>query len=199
MCQRDTTVHHALWANRDQDERHIWQQFVEMVTQYPDAPIYHYGGYERRALAQLAKRYDPDAASLTKRLININHSIYGHVYFPVLSNSLKEIGHFLGAQWTSPHASGLQSLVWRHAWEHTQEAIYRAQLMTYNKEDCHALKILTDALSQFQQSAETLAAVDFADQRKRQTTEPRERLHGQFRALLAFAHFDYDNNLTMSH
>ena len=192
VCQRDTTVHHAFWADTDQDERHIWQQFVDMVTQYPDAPIYHYGGYERRAIAQLAKRYDPDAASLTKRLININHSVYGHVYFPVPSNSLKDIGHFLGAQWTSPHASGLQSLVWRHAWEQTQETTYREQLMTYNKEDCHELKILTGALSQFQQAAETLAAVDFADQRKRQTTEPRERLHGQFRALLTFTHFDYD-------
>jgi predicted RecB family nuclease len=46
-----------------------------MVTQYPDAPIYHYGGYERRAIAQLAKRYDPDAASLAKRLISSSWEI----------------------------------------------------------------------------------------------------------------------------
>src|SRR5215510_2000355 len=29
VCQRDTTVHHAFWADTDQDERHIWQQFVD--------------------------------------------------------------------------------------------------------------------------------------------------------------------------
>src|SRR5215510_462864 len=34
----------------------------------------------------------------------------------------KDIGNFIGAQWTSPQASGLQSLVWRHHWEHTQDA-----------------------------------------------------------------------------
>src|SRR5712691_8877053 len=68
VCQGDTTEHHAFWADTDKDERHIWQQFVDTVTQYPDVPIYHYGSYEPRAVAQLAKRYDTDAESLTKRL-----------------------------------------------------------------------------------------------------------------------------------
>src|SRR5712691_8710313 len=60
---------------------------------------------------------DTDAEGVTKRLVNVNRYIYGKVYFPVRSNGLKDIGHFIGAKWTSPHASGLQSLVWRHHWE----------------------------------------------------------------------------------
>jgi predicted RecB family nuclease len=122
VCQGDTTEHHSFWANTDQDEQRIWQQFLDMVTQYPDAPIYHYGSYEPRAIATLAGRYQADAESLTKRLVNVNRSIYGKVYFPVRSNGLKDIGHCIGAQWTSPHAFGLQSLVWRHQWESTQDA-----------------------------------------------------------------------------
>src|SRR4030095_6153010 len=82
--------------------------------------------------------------------------------------------------------------VWRHQWEHTQDATYRAILVTYNKEDCHALKSLTEAMSQIQQSADTLTAVEFADQRKRQTTEAGTQIHRQFRTILQFAHFDYD-------
>src|SRR5215475_4191618 len=140
VCQRDTTEHHAFWADTDQDERYMWQQFVDTVTQYPDAPIYHYGSYEPRAIATLAKRYETDAESVTKRLVNVNRHIYGKVYFPVWSNRLKDIGNFLGAKWTSPQASGLQSLVWRHQWEHTQEESYRDLLVTYNREDCQALK-----------------------------------------------------------
>jgi predicted RecB family nuclease len=112
VCQGDTTEHHAFWAGADQDERYMWQQFVEKVTQYPDAPIYHYGSYEPRAIATLAKRYATDAESVTKRLVNVNRHLYGKVYFPVWSNGLKDIGHCLGAKWTSPQASGLQSLVW---------------------------------------------------------------------------------------
>src|SRR5262245_37092535 len=121
VCQGDTTEHHAFWADTDQDDRHMWQQFVDMVTQYPDAPIYHYGSYEARAIVTLAKRYAIDAESVTKRLVNVNRCIYGKVYFPVRSNGLKSIGHYLGAQWTSADASGLQALVWRHHWERTQD------------------------------------------------------------------------------
>src|SRR4030095_2584535 len=70
VCQGDTTEHHAFWADTDQDEHHMWQQFVDKVQQYPDAPIYHYGSYEPRAIATLAKRYATDAESVIKRLVN---------------------------------------------------------------------------------------------------------------------------------
>src|SRR5215831_6110851 len=147
VCQGDTTEHYAFWADTDQDERHMWKQFVEKVAQYPEAPIYHYGSYEPRAIATLAKRYATDAESITKRLVNVNRYIYGKVYFPVRSNRLKDIGHCIGAQWTSHEASGLQSLVWWHHWEHTQEESYQDMLVTYNREDCQVLKLLVDELA----------------------------------------------------
>ena len=97
----------------------------------------------------------------------MNKHIYGKVYIPVGSNRLKDLGNFLGAQWTSPQASGLQSLVWRHHWEHTQDVTYRAILLTYNKEDCHALKLILEELSKIALSADLLSEVDFADKRKK--------------------------------
>src|SRR5215211_4718922 len=192
VCQADTMEHYAFWAETDHEEGHMWQQFVEKVQQYPEAPLYHYGSYEPRAVVTLAKGYHTDAESVRKRLVNVHRCLYGKVYFPVHSRGLKAIGHFIGARWTSPQASGLQSLVWRHQWEDTQESTYRDLLETYNREDCHALKLLTDELSRIQQSADTLATVDFADQRKRQTTATSEQIQSQFRATLKFAHFDYD-------
>jgi len=192
VCQGDTIEHHAFWADTDQDEHHMWQQFLDMVTQYPDVPIYHYGSYEPRAITTLAKRYDTDAESLTKRLVNVNGYIYGKVYFPVRSNRLKDIGHFIGAQWTSPHASGLQSLVWRHYWEETQDAQYREVLVIYNAEDCRALKLLVDELSKIQLSADTLSGVDYADKRKQPTTEISKEINSKFGTMLRFAHFNYD-------
>jgi len=164
--QGDTTEHHAFWANTDQDEHHIWQQFMEKIKQYPDAPVYHYGSYEPRAIATLARRYQSDAENLTKRLVNVNRYIYGKVYFPVRSNRLKELGAFIGAKWTSPDASGLQSLVWRHYWEETKEETHKDILLNYNAEDCRALHLLTDELSKIQYSSDILSEVDFADKRK---------------------------------
>jgi predicted RecB family nuclease len=192
VCQADTTTPYAFWADAAQDERHIWQQFVGLAGQYPDAPIYHYGSYEPRALATLAKRYHTDHERLTTRLVNVNQYIYGKVYFPVRSNRLKDIGQFIGAEWTSPQASGLQSLVWRHQWEHTQEAQYRDVLVTYNREDCQALKALTDTLFKIQHAADTLSEIDFADQPKQHATEVGKEVHSQFEAILKFAHFGYD-------
>jgi hypothetical protein len=192
VCQPETTAYHAFWADTDQDERHMWQQFVDTITQYPTAPVYHYGSFEPRALAQLAKRYGTDAESITKRLVNVNRYVYGKVYFPIRSNGLKDIGHCIGAQWTSPQASGLQSLVWRHHWEHTHDATYRDELVLYNKEDCYALKLLLDELSRIALSADSLSEVDFADKRKQPTTEMSGEIHSQFGAILKFAHFDYD-------
>ena len=192
VCQGDTTEHHTFWADTDQDEHHMWQQFLDTVTQYPDVPIYHYGCYEPRAIATLAKRYNTGGEFLTKRLVNVNRYIYGKVYFPVRSNRLKDIGHYIGAQWTSPQASGLQSLVWRYHWEKTQHAPYREVLVIYNTEDCYALKLLLDELSKIALSADILSEVDFADKRKQPTTEVSEEIHSQFGAILRSAHFDYD-------
>jgi predicted RecB family nuclease len=192
ICQDNTYTYHAFWANAVQDEGQIWSDFLGKVSQYPNAPLYHYGSYEPRAMMTLSKRYGTQSADLENRLININTSIYGNVYFPVHSNGLKEIGKFLGAIWTSSNASGLQSLVWRYYWDHTRERQYHDLLVTYNKEDCLALKLLVDELSNIKDSAQTLSHVDFADQSKRQTTHAGEEVHRQFETLLEFAHANYD-------
>jgi predicted RecB family nuclease len=192
VCQGDTMEHYSFWANTDQDERHIWQQFFDKVAQYLGAPIYHYGSYEPRAIATLARRYQSDAESLTKRLVNVNRYIYGKVYFPVRSNGLKDIGHCIGAKWTSADASGLQALVWRHHWEKTQDATYRELLVDYNKEDCQVLQLLTYELTRIQHSADILSEVDFADKHRQRTTEVGEEIHSQLEEMLKFAHVNYD-------
>jgi predicted RecB family nuclease len=190
--QEDTMTHYAFWADTDHDERQIWQQFVDMVTHYPDAPIYHYGSYERRAIATLAKRYQTDGESLTKRLINVNSHIHGKVYFPGRSNGLKEIGRCIGAQWTAPDASGLQSLVWRHQWDQTQDGQYRQSLTTYNKEDCLALQVLIETLSKIKDSADTLPEVNFTDTRKPQLSAEGHHVHSQLTEIVKFSYFHYD-------
>jgi predicted RecB family nuclease len=112
VCQGDTTEHHSFWADTDQGEGRIWQQFVDKATQYPDAPIYHYGSYEPRAIATLARRYRTDGESLTKRLANVNGYIYGKVYFPVRSNGLKDIGDFSGIKSLYKFFHLLFDIVW---------------------------------------------------------------------------------------
>jgi predicted RecB family nuclease len=144
VVNNQESISYSYWADRATDEVHIWQQFLSKINEYPDCPIFHYGNYDSKAIEILGKRYNSSITQIQQlHLINISNSIFGKIYFPVYSNRLKELGNYIGAAWTSINASGIQSLVWRHLWEDTQDENFKQVLITYNLEDCHALKLLT--------------------------------------------------------
>src|SRR5450759_612145 len=172
-------------------EESIWRMFVDKAKEYPDAPIYHYGNYEVRAIETLAKRFGTDVTCIVKRLVNINSFVYGRVYFPVHSNKLKVLGKFLGASWTEPDASGLQSLVWRYRWETGGEPGCKQRLISYNAEDCQALRILTEELARLRTDADSALNVDYVDQPKQNATALGSELHAALDHVLLYASFKY--------
>jgi predicted RecB family nuclease len=191
VCAGDTVSHYSFWAERPEDEPGMWAQVLEKMREYPGAPIYHYGAYERRALEKAAKKYQFQGEEVTSRLVNVSSWIYGKIYFPVRSNRLKALGRFVGASWTMPNASGLQSLVWRHLWEENHDPLLREQLLKYNEEDCLALRLLTGRISAVVEAAGALEDVEFADHPRRQSTQVGAGLHTDFEQMIKFAHFDY--------
>ncbi len=192
ICENGIRSYYPFWADTAQDEERIWHQFLEKVKAYPEAPIYHYGTYELGAIEKLGIRYQTDCGHIKQRMVNVLALIYGKVYFPVRSNSLKNIGRFIGASWTSPDASGLQTLVWRHRWEETQYTEYKQLLMTYNQEDCFALHMLTNELIKMGSTADSQSNIDFADHPKQLATPLGEQIHSRFEEILKFAHVDYE-------
>jgi predicted RecB family nuclease len=50
------------------------------------------------------------AEKILTQSVNILSIIYSHVYFPTYSNSLKDIGRYLGFRWTAADASGTERL-----------------------------------------------------------------------------------------
>ena len=89
------------WANEKFDEKKIWECLIEATNRYPTAPIFHYSGYEKIVINELAKRYDTKADNILDRLSNLNQYIYGRIYFPTRTNRLKDICDYLGFSWTS--------------------------------------------------------------------------------------------------
>ena len=193
VCEGENCSQHSFWADNLEDEETIWKQLLAKINEYPEAPVYHYGSYEPKTFNQLAKRYSTDIEKISKNLINVNSYIYGKTYFPVFSNTLKEIGEFIDFKWTELNASGLHSLVWRYLWEDHSEAEYQKRLITYNQEDCAALKKLTDGLYKVAVKAESQFNIEFADQQKRVSTEASEEIHNQFEAIIKFSHFNYND------
>jgi hypothetical protein len=100
---------------------------------------------------------------------------------------LKPLGRYLGAAWTDPQASGLQSLVWRHRWEMTRDERFRQSLLRYNREDCEAVRLLVDRLDQIRRNAASDPAIEFASRPKRHATETGKAVHGQFERILMSA------------
>jgi transposase len=127
---------------------------------------------------------------LVDRLVNVASSVYGKVYFPIRSNGLKSLGRFLGATWTDPEASGLQSLAWRHSWEVARSEGAKKSLLQYNRDDCEAIRVLVDRLDRLRRDAESDPSIEFASRPKRYATETGKAIHGQFDQILKFAGMD---------
>ncbi len=193
VCKDKINSYHFYWADSIQDEEQIWKVFLKKINEYPNAPIYHYGSYESKAIDKLTKSYQT-SNKIKERLVNINPFIYGKVYFPLRSNNLKELGKFVGASWTASNASGLQSLVWRHQWEETKNENFKKMLITYNKEDCKALQLLTDYLTKIKETADSQENIDFANKPKQNTTERGDKVHRELEHILKTAHANYHQN-----
>jgi predicted RecB family nuclease len=186
VCRGGEAEYESFWADNEKDEATMWSALVDRLEAFPDAPVFHYGSYEKKAFTTLAKRHGK-GSRLEDRLVNVASFVYGRVYFPVRSNGLKSLGGFLGASWTDPLASGLQSLVWRYRWEATREEQHKQSLLRYNREDCAAVRLLVDRLDRIRRDAASDPAIEFARRPKRHATEAGKGVHEQFERILQSA------------
>lgn len=86
------------------------------------------------------------AANAMAHPTNLVSLVYARIYFPTLSNALKDIAAYLGFQWSGAPASGLEAIVWRHRWEASRDHVERQALLQYNRQDCEALQIVANRL-----------------------------------------------------
>jgi predicted RecB family nuclease len=181
------------WADNAQDEKDAWIGALGKIRQFPGSPVYHYGSYDRKATERAGKRHELACDDVLARMVNITSHIYGRIYFPVRSNSLKDIGKFVGAVWTSQDASGLQCLCWRKRWEATHDVELKGRILRYNEEDCVALRLITDRLSNLKEAVTQANSpgVEFAQRPRRQATDSGRHLHDKFEEIIKFAHFNY--------
>ncbi|MBT7616763.1 MAG: IS66 family transposase [Calditrichaeota bacterium] len=151
ICRDGSIEERSFWADNEEEEENIWRRFIELIGQYSDFILFHYGSYEMKFIENMNKKYGTQDRSIIERisrkLVNVLSLMYSNIYFPTYSNSLKDIAGYLGYSWSEKDASGLQSLVWRNWWERTEEEDFKQRLITYNREDNSALKRVTEAVS----------------------------------------------------
>jgi predicted RecB family nuclease len=143
-------VYRNFWANNEQDQVQIFNDFLTTISGIDRSTFYHFGNYDVMALKQfrclVAKPLQDVLDTILSNSQNLLSVIYPHVYFPTYTNKLKDIGRFLGCKWTEDNPSGIQSIILRETWEETFHASLKERLILYNKEDCLALKRIYDFL-----------------------------------------------------
>jgi predicted RecB family nuclease len=150
--RRGEQVERSFWADGLDSERAMWESCLGELKAIENAQIVSYGAYEARFLRKMKARYimAADDVAFVDRLIetsvNLVGCIYGKIYFPTVSNSLKEVGPYLGFRWTWPRASGAAAPLLRRAWELSAGEGFKRELVDYNMDDCRAAAAVADAL-----------------------------------------------------
>jgi predicted RecB family nuclease len=153
----ESVTYHSFWADEEANQEDIFLRFAALVGSLPnDCVILHYGSYEPTAFKKMQERVQPERRAMIQavvaKLVNVLSVVHRHVYFPTYSNGLKDIAKLIGHAWTDATGSGIQSICWRNTWERTREPSVKERLVTYNREDCMALR----RIFEFMQCAETM-------------------------------------------
>ena len=147
-----TEKFYAFIAEKLEDEGKIWQEFLDFITLYPDAPIFHYSEYEADTIRRLAKLYGTPKTQqkeVLSRLVDLHFWVMKAVIFPVESYSLKALANWIGFYWRETTGSGDQSVCWYDQWLNTQDRSLLDLILSYNEDDCRATRYLKDWLLDF--------------------------------------------------
>jgi predicted RecB family nuclease len=146
----------SFWADHDSGEAQMFMDMLDYLRHYLAHTILHYGAYEARALKRvhpkIPSKYAEELECLLKRMVNILSVIGPHIYFPVYSNSLKEVAEFLSHRWSVPGASGAQAVLWRQQWNDNHDDVIKDKLIRYNMDDCFGLKVVVTFIDQIAKS-----------------------------------------------
>ncbi len=140
---------YSFWADDKAAEEKMWKDFLRVIEQLGICWIFHFGSFESRFVTRMLKAYGSlpgvNPEDLQASLRNVLTYYHLYIYLPTYSNGLKEVANYFGFTWTSSVKSGSDSILWRRRWEADKSAEVRDQLLVYNREDCEALKVVTQA------------------------------------------------------
>ncbi|PAX57165.1 TM0106 family RecB-like putative nuclease [Brunnivagina elsteri] len=150
--QAKTEEFYSFLAENVEEEESIWQQFLNLVNRYPDAPIYHFCVYEFDTVKRLAKLYHTPYDSVLpvlSRFVDVYEELIKSVTLPIESYALKAIAKWLGFEWRDNEASGAKCIYWYDQWLQTGDRTLLEVIQRYNEDDCRATRSVKNWLVEF--------------------------------------------------
>lgn len=156
--ENNTEKFYSFLAETPTQENLIWQQFLDLVGQYPQAPIYHFCNYEVETVKKLGKLYCTPYSliePIMTRFVDIYEQLTESVALPIESYALKAIARWLGFEWRDQEASGAKCIYWYDQWLETGDRHFLELIQRYNEDDCRATRKVKDWLVNFFQTEYT--------------------------------------------
>lgn len=147
-------------AERPEDEKLAWEQFLQLVWKYPIAPIFHFCEYEVQTVKRLAKRYHTPShrwKPVLKRFADVHALVTRSAVMPVESYALKAIARWMGFEWRDLKADGAQCVIWYDKWLASGDRAFLDIILRYNEDDCRATYLVKDWLVNFLNSGQQSA------------------------------------------
>ncbi len=138
-------------ANNREDEKRIWEEFLNFIEKIDDFVIYHYSYYEREVFKRLGNKYGITHEldqKFQNNTIDLHQRVIESVVLPLYFYSLKDIGRYLGFDWRAEDAGGAQSVVWYNEWLNTQDKKIIDKILDYNEDDVRATLHVKEWLAQ---------------------------------------------------
>jgi predicted RecB family nuclease len=145
--------YHYIFEPDVANEPKLWAELQALFADIAkeDFVVFHYGSYEKGKLTQFEKKYGvTEQAALElfrNRMVDLNTVVERTVALPTRNYSLKTVGRFIGFKYSSVEAGGAQSIAWFQEYQADQtKKDLLETLLTYNEEDCRALRAVRDWL-----------------------------------------------------
>jgi len=150
--EANTEQFYSFLAETPHQEQQVWHNFLDLVIQYPQAPIYHFCVFEVDTVKHLAKLYKTPYSiieSLLPRFIDIYERLIESVALPIESYALKVVARWLGFEWRDKEASGAKCIYWYEQWLVTGDRLLLEIIQAYNEDDCRATRNVKEWLVNF--------------------------------------------------
>ena len=146
---RKTADFEYFLAKEKEDEKKMWEDFLEFLSKLDDFVIYHYSYYEKHVLQRLEKRYGAPA-DLMKKFRDNSLDLYNittsSVILPIYFYSLKDVAGFIGYKWQDEGAGGGEAVTWYDQWLETGKKEFLNKLIKYNEDDVRATLMIKEWL-----------------------------------------------------
>lgn len=183
-----------IWAHNPAEEKVAFENtirlFIDQISRYPGAHIYHYAAYEPTALKRLAMRYATMEAELDQllrehRFVDLYRVVVQSLRASTEGYSLKDLEAIYWHQRTGEVKTASASIVEYERWCVTKDNTILDSIEDYNKDDCVSTAHLRDWLESLRPFGANVEIVDDTASEKQEQSAARVQLEARKQELAA--------------